>query len=351
VTPAATKRASARAAPVHVLKGNDPTVLGDALRSLVDELVGDGDRTLMVEELDADSYVSADGGAPEIATVVNASQTPPFLTDARVVVARHAALFSTGDAVAPLVAYLEAPLDTTTLVLVWEKGPRQAKMAAMPKPLAAAIKAAGGVEHDTSPPSQARKRGTWIDEQARASGLSLSAGARKQLEARLGEDVGRVGAVLRTLHSTFGDGAKLDEEDIEPYLGERGGVAPWDLTDAIDQGDISLALDRLHRLLGAGERNALGLLYSLHGHYRRMLALDGAEVTDEREAAQLLGTSPYPAKKAMSQARRLRSDGVAEGITLIAQADLDLRGLKAWPPELVLEVLVARLAQRAKAHR
>jgi hypothetical protein len=29
----------------------------------------------------------------------------------------------------------------------------------------------------------------------------------------------------------------------------------------------------------------------------------------------------------------------------LAQADLDLRGEKAWPPELVMEVLVARLSK------
>jgi len=302
----------------------------------------------VVEELDAEDYQPTDGDGPDIAAVVNAAQTPPFLTDARVVVARHAGLFSTAEVVAPLVAYLAEPLDTTTLVLVWEKGPRQAKLPALPKGLAAAIKAGRGVEHDTSPPAQKRSRATWIDEQARASGLSLSTAARKEIETRLGEDVGRAGALLRTLHSTFGPGAQLDVADVEPYLGERGGVAPWDLTDAIDQGDITLALERLGRLMGAGERNALGLLYSLHGHYRRMLALDGGDITDEREAAQLLGTSPYPAKKALSQARRLGSEGVAASIRLIAQADLDLRGLKAWSPELVMEVLVARLAQTAR---
>ena len=27
-------------------------------------------------------------------------------------------------------------------------------------------------------------------------------------------------------------------DDVEPYLGQSGGVAPWDLTDAIDAGDV-----------------------------------------------------------------------------------------------------------------
>jgi DNA polymerase III subunit delta len=348
---ATTSPATARSAPIHLMKGSEPAVLGDTLRKLVDDLVGDGDRSLVVEELDADSYTTGDGDGAEIAVLVNAAQTPPFLTDSRVVVARHAGLFGTNDAVASLVAYLDAPLDTTTLVLVWEKGPRQSKLPAVPKPLAAALKASGGVEHDTSPPAQKGRRGSWIDDQVKEAGLSLSPGARKLIEHRVGEDVGRVGALLRTLHSTFGAGAKLDETDIEPYLGEHGGVAPWDLTDAIDAGDSQLALERLHRLLGAGERNALGILYTLHGHYRRMLALDGADVTDEKAAAELLGISPYPAKKALGQGRRLGSERVAASIRLIAGADLDLRGMKAWSPELVLEVLVARLAYQARSSR
>ena len=41
------------AAPIHLVKGDDPVLVGDAVRDLVAALVGDGDRTLMVEELDA----------------------------------------------------------------------------------------------------------------------------------------------------------------------------------------------------------------------------------------------------------------------------------------------------------
>ena len=32
------------------------------------------------------------------------------------------------------------------------------------------------------------------------------------------------------------------------------------------------------------------------------------------------------------------------GKAIISEADLDLKGKKGWPPELVVEVLVARLA-------
>ena len=52
-------------APVHLLKGGDEILLGEAVTDLVRQLVGDGDRSLMVEELtlvvDAINAGDADG--------------------------------------------------------------------------------------------------------------------------------------------------------------------------------------------------------------------------------------------------------------------------------------------------
>ena len=67
---------------------------------------------------------------------------------------------------------------------------------------------------------------------------------------------------------------------------------------------------------------------------------------DEKTAAALLGVkSGFQARKALDQSRRLGHDGIARAIALLAGADLDLRGAKEWPDELVMEVLVARLAR------
>ena len=54
--------------------------------------------------------------------------------------------------------------------------------------------------------------------------------------------------------------------------------------------------------------------------------------------------STFPARKILGQTRRLGSERVARAIRLLAGADLALRGTVDWPDELVMEVLVARLA-------
>ena len=40
----------------HLLSGNDESILRSAVHELVDELVGAGDRAMMVDEFDGDEY-------------------------------------------------------------------------------------------------------------------------------------------------------------------------------------------------------------------------------------------------------------------------------------------------------
>ena len=74
-------------APIHLFKGDDPTLVSQAVQSLISDLVGDDDRDLVVDDFEGEDY--------ELAAVVDAAQTPPFLTDSRVVIARDSARFST----------------------------------------------------------------------------------------------------------------------------------------------------------------------------------------------------------------------------------------------------------------
>ena len=322
--------------PAYLITGDDESLLLTAIGDLVKRLVGDGDRTLMVDDFDSDDF--------EMRSVVDSAQTPPFLTERRVVVARGVGRFNADD-VAPLVAYLGDPLPTTELVLVAGGG-------RMPKALTDALKKAGGTTIETAPPSRARERAGWFDDQVRQSGLKLDGAAMQLLTEWLGEDAGRLQGILETLTATYGKGTTLRPADVSPFLGDAGGVPPWDLTDAVDSGDTTRALQLLHRMMRAGERHPLQVMSILHGHYGKLLALDGSGASDENTAAAAMGIKPgFPAKKALTQYRRLGGGGTTRAIALLAQADLDLRGAKEWPEELVMEVLVARLSRLGGSRR
>lgn len=322
----------------YLVRGDDPVLRGEAVRSLVRDLVGDGDAGLVVEEHEPDVE------SPDLSAAVDAAATPPFLTDRRVIVIREIGAYG-ADALRPLLAYLSDPLPSTSLVLV-SGGGRGALSAALVK----AVKDVGRVV-DAGTPRTARDRTSWLAEHLKGSPVRLDPAAAKAVEQHLGEDLGRLTNLLEALAAAYGAGARLGPDDVEPFLGEAGSVAPWLLTDAIDRGDMAAAIEALHRMTGAGERHPLQLMATLAAHYARLLRLDGAGVEDDAGAAAVLGIkgSTFPAQKARRASERLGHDGIASAIGFLAAADLDLRGAREWPDGLVLEVLVARISRLSRS--
>ena len=315
---------------VHLLTGDDESILRSKAHDLVSQLVGDGDRSLLVDEFDGEEY--------ELREAVDAAQTLPFLTDRRVVVARDVGRFNADD-LAALLGYLDNPLDTTDLVLVAGGG-------RLSKKLTDGVKATGGHVTSTSPPNRPRDRQTWVRTEAEEHGVRLDGAAAARIADQLGEDVGRLEGILAVIRSTYGDGVRISAADVEPFLGEAGGVPPWDFTDAIDAGQTSTALTLMARMIHGGERHPLQIMAILHGHYGKLARLDGADARNETDAAAAMGIRPgYPAKKALTNYRRLAGGGVQRAIQLLAQADNDLRGDTDLDAELVMEVLVARLSR------
>jgi DNA polymerase-3 subunit delta len=327
--------------PVHLVVGDDPRFRADATKALIAELLGADDPSLALEEFslaprtdsgDADAAPAVEG-PPIVNAALGSASTPPFGTERRVIVIREvgAMLAADADAVA---RYLADPCPTTALVLVGGGG-------RIPVALTKAVKAAGGAEVKTAP----GKTGDALTGALDGAGIKLTPAAAHRVSDWLGDDAGRIPALLDVLRAAYGEGARVDVDELEPYLGEAGGVAPYHLTGAIDKGDAGTALEILHRLRGASF-HPLQVMALLHKHYQRILRLDDPSIGGEQGAVEALGgkVKPYPAGLALRQARLLGSDGLKTAYGHLAKADVDLRGATGLAEDAVLEVLIARLA-------
>jgi len=346
---------------VTLMIGDDQVILGEAVGSKIDELIGGGDRSLMLEILGESDYRNDDADIDATRLVV-AGGTPPFLTDRRVVVGRGMSVFSRKDLYTPVISMISSLIDTTDLLLVWEKplNPQTGKYESGPFPklpaaLKEAVEVAGGLVIDTRIPS-GKKAAGWLRDQISSSDLSFDRSAVAAVEDLLGQDRSGIVGLLRTLEGALGAGGIVTETDVATFGGQQGSVAPWDLDDAIDKGDVAAAVSLVHRIIpltnNSSDRSsaAFRLLATLNRRYSNMLRLDGAGARHEKDAAAILGMkgSTFPAKKALAQSRRLGSDSISRAIHLLAEADLSLRGTTDFPPELVMELLVARLATIAR---
>ena len=202
---------------------------------------------------------------------------------------------------AELAARLGEPFSPNVLVL-----------AVVGKALPAAL-AQGGQgderrEIDTSPGSSGKARTQWLNEQLQVAPGSPRRG--RPPPSRAASRRGRVPAATRCW--TFSSPrtamvGRVGPAELAPFLGEEGGAPPWDLTDALDKGDVATAVRVAHRLLGPGGRHPFQLLAMLHKHYGAMLRLDGSGVTDPHAAASLLNMAPLPRPQGArpgSEARR-----------------------------------------------
>jgi DNA polymerase-3 subunit delta len=321
---------------ILLITGSDESLVLDELGTRVHEFVGDGDRSLMLDDFDADKP-TIDETETAVRSAVDAASTMALFSDHRVVVLRHINEAKV-DALQPLVGYLANPLDSTHLVLT--------ATGAVAKSVSDAIKKAGGTTVSTAVTDKPKERELWFREQLDLVGLRLDPSAIAAINDHLGSDTGRFPGIVETLVSTYGTSGKLSRDEVTPFLGDAGMVAPWKLTDAIDGGDIPGALAMLHRFMGAGEMHALQIMQLLHRHFERFVRLDGADVSSPADAMVYLNIkSEYPAKKALQQAQRLGSDASREAVQLLADADIQLRGQRDWPADLVMEVLVARLCR------
>ena len=330
-----TKKASAPSSVV-IVTGEDDAMIGSEVRIVLEELLAGRDPAFVVEEVGGVGPEEIDVGA-----IIDAFTTPPFLVDRRIVVVRDAGRID-AEGAKRLITTLNPPPPDAALVLV--KGSK-----AIQKSL---IKAAGPVGHvvDVSVRRAAEKK-SYLAEHFRHGSVCLSVGAQNMLSTHLGEELGRLDSILATLASAYGEGVTVDEEMLRPFLGSRGSVPIFDLTDAVERGNISVALRVVDRMMGPGGASGHEIVASLDNHLTKAGRLHGAAIRSGEDAAAILGGHAYPAKKALDLSRRLDIEDLAGCIRLIAEADLDLKGGSGLSERMIVEILVARLARTLGAVR
>lgn len=180
-------------------------------------------------------------------------------------------------------------------------------------------------------------------------GLDVEPAVVDHLVWALGEEVSRAGSIARSLVGVVGEGRRVDEDALRAVALEVGARPPWELTDAIEAGDLTRALEVLDAMLAA--QMPTPLLLSLIE--RRVLELFAVAGTGVRDAAGVnavlreVGLRPRPdfAARALGElAAAVGPERAGRLVRLVAAAARDLRGDSVAPEETTLRLLVARAA-------
>ncbi|CAN5654011.1 DNA polymerase III subunit delta [soil metagenome] len=273
----------------------------------------------------AEVWLDAGVEAAELATVLG---TASLLGGRRLVILRDASSLKK-DQVETLGRYLENPSPGTVLVLV---APGKTKLDGAARKVGAVL---------ALEPPRGRKLAAWVRQRATAAKLRLDDRAAWALIDSVGTELRDLAEALEQLLTRLGPGSRVDAPEVRRAFGRLADQRVYVLTDAVGDRDLARAMTSLRRLLLQGEE-PLVLFGALAAHLRRLLRVRRLAGAGGRAAGEALAMPAWRAERMVKQALAYEEGELIAAVTLLSQADFDLKG-GDLPPAAVLERAVVEI--------
>ncbi len=225
-------------APLYFVVGEEAPLRDDAVAAIRAAVLGPDDAN--VGAFNSDVVYGDETEAAEILTLCG--NLPMFATR-RLVVVKEVGALGVREA-ERLLPYLEAPVESTCLVLTGGKVDGRVKFFQAFKQAAVSVDCA---------PLDARALPAWVQDRAGALGLRLDEAARGLLIEASGGDLGVLCREMEKLAAYVAPNTRVTAADVEAVQGADTGGSVHDLIDALQRRDRVASLRSLGKVLDAGE--------------------------------------------------------------------------------------------------
>ncbi|MGN7720888.1 DNA polymerase III subunit delta [Chitinophaga sp. 22620] len=250
-------------------------------------------------------------------TVINACRRYPMFAERQVVILKEAQAMRD---LLKLEPYIDKPLDSTVFVVAHKQGKidGRSKMAKLIKDRGVMLSTKK--LYDNQLPS-------WAETYVRTQGLAISEKACILLADHIGNDLSRIANEIDKLLVNLPEGKKIDESDIEKYVGISKEYNVFELQNAIGQMDMVKVM-RIVKYFTANPKAApiQMLIPALYNYFSKMNLLFGIK-GGEKEMAAALGVHPFFLKDYTAAARKFGPEGTERAILLLHQYNLRSIGI------------------------
>ena len=164
----------------------------------------------------------------------------------------------------------------------------------------------------------------WLDKEVEARGLTIEKGAAEALVKRFGTDTASMGQALDQLEGASG---KITAELIMDRFKNRPDEPAWNITDAIEKGDVPTALRRLSDFLVHG--HPLVYLAALESDLKKRALASAAP--DKETLRDWVGGSDRQVSRLWNQRGRVRESSIRRAQEALVRAD---RVVKTHPEDV-----------------
>ncbi len=324
--------------PVTLLYGDDEFAIAEQVKELKSALGADENAAMNVTEFEARGL--------SFAQFRSVCESAPFLCPQRLVIladllARGKNGAQPGDApkdlLTALIEYLPAlPAFTALLLLEHRKIPKNSR-------LLNAVRAMEGAEVRECALPEHRDLPRWIRARAGRADGDFSAAGAQELAAAGVDNPRALQSEIEKLLAYVNWERPVMAEDVRRMVPAAGQADVFRLVDSLGERDSRRAMAQLHRLLGSGDRDAMGVFGMVVRQYR--LLLQTKEILElggsSADVKARLGLPRFVAEKISAQSRRY-SVGALERIYRRLLA-MDMKMKSGGDSEVVLDVMVAGL--------
>ncbi|MGW5424754.1 DNA polymerase III subunit delta [Streptomyces sp. NPDC003943] len=316
-------------APVTLAVGQEDLLLDRAVREVV----------AAARASDADTDVR-DLTAEQLPPGALAELTSPSLfAERKVLIVRNAQDLA-ADTVKEIKAYLDAPAEEISLVLLHPGG-------AKGKGLLDAARKAGAREVACPKTTKPAERLTFVRQEFRSLGRSATPEACQSLVDAIGSDLRELASAVAQLTADV-DGT-IDEAVVGRYYTGRAEASSFTVADRAVEGRAAEALEALRWSLSTGVAPVL-ITSALAQGVRAIGKLSSARGGRPADLARELGMPPWKIDRVRQQMRGWTPDGVSLALRAVAEADAGVKG-GGDDPEYALEKAVVAIARAARMRR
>ncbi len=264
--------------------------------------------------------------------------SPSLFAERKVIVVRNAQDLS-ADTVKDVKAFVAAPVEEITLVLLHAGG-------AKGKGLLDAARKAGAREVACPKMTKPADRLAFVRAEFRDAGRSATPDACQALVDALGSDLRELASACSQLAADVE--GPIDQAVVARYYTGRAEATGFEVADLAVTGRAAEALERLRWAFAVGQPLP-GITFALASGVRAI----GKLATAPRGArpgdlARDLGMPPWKIDRVRQQMRGWSADGVATALSAIAEADAAVKGAAA-DPAYALEKAVVTIARAARS--
>lgn len=296
--------------PVYLLEGEEDFFIDRVAEFFEKQMLSESEK-----EFNLTVFYGKDA---EWADIVNGCRRYPMFGDKQVVILKEAQSMKSLD---KLELYLKNPLGNTVLVITYKHGKMDGRTS-----LKKLIDKIGAVL--TTKRLYDNKIPEWIKSYTSAQGHDITQKACILLTDHIGSDLARQAGEIDKLLVNLPAGKKIDEDDIERYVGISKEFNIFEFQKAIGQKDQP----RVMRILNYFKSNpkaapAEMVLPVLYAFFSKVHMVVQIPARSEQELAQLLKVPPYFIGDFMKCARLYRQRGVERAILLLYEYNLRVVGI------------------------